>query len=939
MKSEAIQVRGAAEHNLKQVDVDIPRDQLVVITGVSGSGKSSLAFDTIYAEGQRRYLESLSSYARQFLGLKEKPAVESISGLSPVISIDQKSTARNNPRSTVATVTEIYDYLRLLFARLGVAHDPAGQPIQKLSSTEIIDRVRALPDGHRLLILAPIARAQKGEFAHLPDLYRRQGYARLRVDGVIYDLDEFPKLQKYVKHDIEVVVDRLANQASNLSRLTASVTAALALGNNPLLVIDVDDQDRAHFFSRHFFSARFPDFVPPEMEPRTFSFNSPQGACPACSGLGQRLDVSPKLVLVNDNLTINQGAFRPYKPLILAMINQVALAYKFSTQVPVSQLPAAAIDRILYGTGDQVYSIKSASGSLWRTTYEGLIPHLQRRYKETDSDFARREIERYMVKSDCLSCNGKRLLESVLMVLVAGQSIADVVALTVIQARDFFQKLTWPTEANRQLAEPIIAEIKARLSFLQEVGLGYLNLDRAANTLSGGEAQRIRLATQIGSGLQGVLYVLDEPSIGLHQRDNDQLLKTLIKLRDLGNSVLVVEHDEDTIRRADYLIDVGPGAGLAGGQIVAAGKPAAVARNRQSLTGDYLAGRKKVDYPKSRRQPNQAKLKIVGAAANNLKKIDVEIPLGLLVGVSGVSGSGKSSLINDILANELRNRLHRAQVAVGVHEDLTGVDQLDKVVIIDQSPIGRTPRSNPATYVSAYTDIRNLMAATKEARIRGFRPGHFSFNVAGGRCEACRGDGTIKREMHFLPDIYVVCQVCQGQRYTPEVLAVRYQNLTISEILNLTVAEALEVFGKIPALANKLKTLLDVGLGYVALGQPAPTLSGGEAQRVKLSKELSRPPSGRTIYILDEPTTGLHMEDVRHLIAVLQRLVAAKNTVVVIEHNLDVLKNADWLIDLGPDGGLEGGRLVGAGSPETLAGLTDSFTGRFLNKALAANRA
>ena len=939
-KLDHLVIKGASEHNLKNVSVDIPRDQLVVITGVSGSGKSSLAFDTIFAEGQRRYLESLSAYARQFLGLKEKPAVEQISGLSPVISIDQKSTGRNNPRSTVATVTEIYDYLRLLYARLGVAHDPAGKPIKRLSPTEIIRAVMALPAGHRLLILAPIAIAQKGQFAHLGDLYRQQGYARLRVDGIIYDLDELPKLAKQVKHDIEVVVDRVVNNDSNKSRISQSVTAALGLATGPLVVIDADDDDRIYRFSQHYHNPQFPDFVAPEMEPRTFSFNSPHGACPTCSGLGQRLEVSPALVIPNGNLSISEGALRPYNRMkmdawTMKRLAAVAKRYKFSLRQPTKELPTSALEKILYGTGSTLYKVEMSSGFAFESVYEGVITVLERLYRETDSDYRRREIERFMIRKACHVCQGQRLQPAVLAVLVGGQSIAAVADKTVGEARGFFQGLKWSKAEDRRLAEPILAELIARLSFLEEVGLGYLSLGRAANTLSGGEAQRIRLATQIGSGLQGVLYVLDEPSIGLHQRDNDRLLATLMRLRDSGNSVLVVEHDEATIRRADYVVDVGPGAGRAGGEIVAAGSPAAIESNRQSLTGDYLAGRRRIDLPKRRRRPQGNCLKIVGAAANNLKQIDVEIPLGLLVGVSGVSGSGKSSLVNDILAKELLARLHFAQVAAGSHTDIKGVeDHLDKVIIIDQSPIGRTPRSNAATYVGLYTPIRNLLAATTEARVRGFSPGHFSFNVIGGRCEACQGDGTIKKEMHFLPDIYVVCDVCTGQRYTPEVLEVRYQGLTVSDILGLSVAEAANVFAEIPAVANKIKTLVDVGLGYITLGQPAPTLSGGEAQRVKLAKELSRRPTGRTIYILDEPTTGLHMEDVANLIAVLQRLVSGGNTVIVIEHNLDVLKSVDWLIDLGPEGGAAGGELIACGSPEAVAANPESATGHFLKPSL-----
>ena len=935
-----LEIRGANEHNLKNISLILPRDQLVVVTGVSGSGKSSLAFDTIFAEGQRRYLESLSAYARQFLGLKEKPDVEQITGLSPVISIDQKSTGRNNPRSTVATVTEIYDYLRLLFARLGVAHDPAGQPISSLSPTEIIRGVTALPADHRLLILAPVVTSQKGEHAHIPAIYQQQGYSRARVDGIIYDLDEFPSLAKQIKHDIEIVVDRVVNSQDNADRIGQSVNAALAIAQGPLVVIDASDDDRRHRFSQTYYNPEFPDFVPPALEPRTFSFNSPQGACQTCSGLGQRLEVSPELVIPNGNLTINEGAIRPFNRLkaeswTLKRLAAVGERFGFSLRVPTGQLSPETLKRVLYGTGTEKYQLTLSNGFSFSTTYEGVIPQLERRHRQTDSAFIRQEIENFMIKRDCHDCQGRRLAPAVLAVTINDRSIADVCTLTVVEALDWIGSLSWDKPGQTKMAGPILAEVGARLGFLQEVGLDYLTLDRSANTLSGGEAQRIRLATQIGSGLQGVLYVLDEPSIGLHQRDNDRLLKTLARLRDLGNSVLVVEHDEDTIRRADYVVDIGPGAGEAGGQVVAIGTPQEVAANPDSLTGDYLAGRRQIDYPPKRRRPTAARLEIVGARAHNLKDLTVEIPLGLLIGVSGVSGSGKSSLINDVLANELHVRLHRANASVGPHDDLRGVaEHLDKVVIIDQSPIGRTPRSNSATYVGLYTPIRTLMAATTEARLRGFGPGHFSFNVAGGRCEACSGDGVIKKEMHFLPDIYVVCEVCQGQRYSPEVLTVRYRGRTISDILNLSVTEALELFDNQPAIKNKLKTLSAVGLGYIKLGQSAPTLSGGEAQRVKLSKELSRRPTGRTIYILDEPTVGLHMEDVKRLVEILQTLVSAGNSVIIIEHNLDVLKNADWLIDLGPDGGAGGGRVVAIGTPEAVAQQSKSVTGQFLKPML-----
>ena len=934
--SESISIQGAREHNLKNVDVDIPRNQLVVITGVSGSGKSSLAFDTIYAEGQRRYVESLSAYARQFLGLMEKPDVDQITGLSPAISIDQKSGSRN-PRSTVATVTEVYDYLRLLYARLGTPHGPDGQPISQMSVEDISQGLMALPQNHRLLILAPVVKDKKGEHAHIPEIYIRQGYARARVDGIVYALEEFPALNKKFKHTIEIVVDRLVNKPDQASRVYESVEAGLKLANGQLLVVDADNKDHQTDFNQRYYNPDYPDFVVPEMEPRTFSFNSPHGACPACMGLGNRKEVDPQMVIPNGRLTIAEGAIRPYNRMTvdswtLKKLRALAEKYDFSLRVPTGQLSQEIIAKVLYGTGTDVYQVALGNDRVFETTYEGVIPTLERRYQETTSDFSRREIERFMVERPCHSCQGKRLKPAVLAITFHDLSIAETTAKTVDQALDLFKNLKLaPKEAK--VGGQVLKEISARLGFLHEVGLGYLNLDRAANTLSGGEAQRIRLATQIGSSLQGVLYVLDEPSIGLHQRDNAKLLTTLKRLRDLGNSVLVVEHDEATIRSADFVVDVGPGAGVNGGQIVAAAKPADLAKVKDSLTADYLTGRQRISLPIKRRRA-KAHLKIVEAEEHNLQKLSVTIPLGVLVVVSGVSGSGKSTLINDVLARELHTRLSRANHAVGRHKDIEGVENLDKVIIIDQSPIGRTPRSNPATYVGLFTPIRELFAATPESKLKGYKPGRFSFNVAGGRCENCQGDGLIKIEMHFLPDVFVTCEVCQGRRYNQEALAIHYKGKTISDVLDMTITEAADFFENIPSVQTKLATLQEVGLGYMKLGQPATTLSGGEAQRVKLATELSKRATGKTLYILDEPTTGLHMDDVSRLLTVLHRLVDVGNSMIIIEHNLDVVKNADWLIDLGPEGGQAGGQLVAEGTPEMVAKVKGSFTGQYLRKLL-----
>jgi excinuclease ABC subunit A len=935
--SEYISVSGAREHNLKNVNIEIPREKLVVITGLSGSGKSSLAFDTIYAEGQRRYVESLSSYARQFLGLMEKPDVDQIDGLSPAISIDQKSTSRN-PRSTVATVTEIYDYLRLLFARIGVPHCPIdGNEVKRLSPQAIVDEVLSMPEGARLMILAPIVNAKKGQFEHIPAEYQRSGFARARVDGVIYSLDEWPGLDKKFKHTIEIVVDRLSNDQSNQSRLTQSVEQALEIGKESLIIHNADSGDD-QLLSQRYACPDHPELALPELEPRIFSFNAPQGACPTCTGLGSRLEVDPELVIPNGNLTIAEGAIRPFNRVnsdawYMKKMQAVADKYGFSLHVPTSELKEEDLEKILYGTGSEKYTITLGTGRDFDSTYEGVIPNLERRHKDTDSDFMRRDIERFMRELPCYTCKGARLRPEVLAVTVHNFSIKDIVDLSVSDALDIFTNTKF-SEKELFIVAQVVKEITSRLSFLNNVGLNYLNLSRSAATLSGGEAQRIRLATQIGSGLQGVLYVLDEPSIGLHQRDNDRLITTLKHLRDLGNSVLVVEHDEDTIRAADWLIDIGPGAGVHGGNVVAAGRPEDVAKNQESVTGRYLSSIESIAVPKKRRKGNGRELIIKGAAENNLKNIDATIPLGQLVVVSGVSGSGKSSLINDILAKELQARLHRAHLVPGKHQEIQGIDNLDKVIIIDQSPIGRTPRSNSATYTGVFTAIRELFANTPESNIRGYKAGRFSFNVKGGRCENCQGDGIIKIEMHFLPDVYVTCEVCKGKRYNREALEITYKGKNISDVLEMTVEQAVGFFENQPGIARKMQTLDDVGLGYIKLGQPATTLSGGEAQRIKLASELSRRPTGKTLYILDEPTTGLHSADVKKLLEVLNALVDTGNSMVIIEHNLDVVKSADHIIDMGPEGGEGGGEVLAIGTPEQVAKIDTSHTGRYLTNML-----
>lgn len=934
---DEIVVKGAREHNLKNIDVVIPREKLVVITGLSGSGKSSLAFDTIYAEGQRRYVESLSAYARQFLGLMEKPDVDQIDGLSPAISIDQKSTSRN-PRSTVATVTEIYDYLRLLFARIGVPHCPVcGKPVVRQTAANIIDQVEVLYEGKRIMVLAPVVIDKKGAFEHIPEQYQRAGFARARVDGVVYALDEFPELDKNIRHSIEIVVDRLVGGSEARQRLAQSVEQALELADSCVSILDADSSELTGF-TLMYACDNHPEVKIPELEPRTFSFNSPHGACPTCTGLGNKLVVDPELVIPNGRLTIAEGAIRPYNRInmdnwYIKKLQAVADRFKFNLHEPTSAISAENMRRILYGTGDESYRINLGGGRSYNTTYEGVIPNLERRHKETESEFMRRDIERFMQEKPCSACEGRRLKPEVLAVTIHNKSIMDICEMSIDDAVLYFEKLKLnPTEM--QIAKLVLKEISARLHFLQDVGLNYLTLLRSATTLSGGEAQRIRLATQIGSGLMGVLYVLDEPSIGLHQRDNERLIATLKHLRDLGNTVLVVEHDEDTIRTADYLLDIGPGAGVHGGHVVAHGTPKEVEKNPASITGQYLSGQREIEVPKKRRTGNGKTLRIVGARENNLQNVDVTIPLGAFVVVSGVSGSGKSSLINDILAKELQARLHHASTVPGRHDDIEGIKELDKAIIIDQSPIGRTPRSNPATYTGLFTPIRELFASVPEAKLRGYSAGRFSFNVRGGRCENCTGDGIIKIEMHFLPDVYVPCEVCHGKRYNREALEIHYKGKDISDVLAMTCEQALEFFENIPAIARKLQTLVDVGLGYIALGQPATTLSGGEAQRIKLASELSRRATGRTLYILDEPTTGLHMADVEKLLGVMHALVDTGNSMVIIEHNLDVIKSADWLIDMGPEGGNGGGRVVAEGTPEQVAKNPASFTGKFLKHML-----
>ncbi len=935
---DSIVIKGAREHNLKNIDLELPRNKLIVFTGLSGSGKSSLAFDTIYAEGQRRYVESLSSYARMFLGQMEKPEVDYIEGLSPAISIDQKSTS-NNPRSTVGTVTEIHDYFRLMYARMGTPHCPdCGRVISRQSVDQVVDQIKALGEGTRIQVIAPAVRARKGEHQKLFDQIRKDGYVRVRVDGVIYDINEVPALDKKYKHTIDVIVDRLVIREGFESRLSDSLETAFAFGEG-LVKIDVNGAEELTFSQNY----ACPDcgVSIEELTPRMFSFNNPFGACPTCMGLGMMLKMDEGIIVPNHSLSLAQGAISvtgwqsDSKDTIAAMyFNALAERYGFSLDTPWSELSDTAKKVVLYGTGNEklhiAYNREFGSGT-FDAPFEGIINNLERRYKETQSDSAKQELESYMSSIPCPDCGGRRLKRESLAVTVGGISIAELSSMTVTRARDFLNAITL-SESEKIIAAQILKELNSRLGFLTDVGLNYLTLSRAANTLSGGEAQRIRLATQIGSGLVGVLYILDEPSIGLHQRDNAKLLKTLKNMRDLGNTLVVVEHDEETIREADYVVDIGPGAGEHGGRLVAKGTPDEIMENENSITGQFLSGKRSIPVPKSRRKPEKW-LKVRGARANNLKHVDVDIPLGVFTCVTGVSGSGKSSLVNEIVRKTLLRDLNRAKVHIGNYYDaLEGIGQLDKIIDIDQSPIGRTPRSNPATYTGLFDLIRDVFAMTPDAKVRGFSNGRFSFNTKGGRCETCKGDGIIKIEMHFLPDVYVPCEVCKGKRYNRETLEVHYKGKSISDVLDMTVEEALRFFEPIPRIARKLQTLFDVGLGYVRLGQPSTTLSGGEAQRVKLATELSRRDTGKTLYVLDEPTTGLHVADVERLLKILTRLVEGGSSVLVIEHNLDVIKTSDYIIDLGPEGGDMGGTIVGCGTPEELAQNEKSYTGAYLKR-------
>jgi excinuclease ABC subunit A len=958
-------VKGARVHNLKNIDVEIPRDQLVVITGLSGSGKSSLAFDTIYAEGQRRYVESLSTYARQFLQLTEKPDVDQIDGLSPAISIDQK-TASRNPRSTVGTVTEIYDYLRLLYAKIGHPHCPeCDAEIGRLTASQIVDEVANMEEDKKIMLLAPIVRDRKGEHLKMMDKVRKDGFVRIRVDGDIYNINEDLQLDPKKKHTIEIVVDRLVvrnfkkiikklssgeeveEKNEDRSRLADSIETCLRYGDGLMTVLDADSGEE-RLFSEHFACDTHGVIPLPEIAPRSFSFNSPHGACEDCHGLGTKLRINPKLVIPNPRLTIAEGAIVPWSISSMRLnwynnlLKEVGKKYGFDINTPIGKLSEEQINIIMHGSGEEKFRAKYAgqnSSYETDTTYEGVIPNLERRYHESDSDYVRKNIEKFMEITTCETCKGMRLRPEILAITVLDKSIIEATRMSIEDADAFFKKLQpgkekLLTDNEYTIARLIINEIIARLQFLRNVGLSYLTLDRGASTLSGGEAQRIRLATQIGSSLQGVLYVLDEPSIGLHQRDNSRLIKTLENLRDLGNTVIVVEHDEETIRVADYVLDIGPGAGKHGGSVIAQGTAAEIQKNKDSITGQYLSGKKKIEIPGKRRKGNGNFLEIIGAEEHNLKTVDIKLPLNTFIGVTGVSGSGKSSLINHILCPVLATKLNRAKQTAGKHKEIRGTEHLDKIINIDQSPIGRTPRSNPATYTGVFSDIRELFASTSEAKLRGYRDGRFSFNVKGGRCESCQGDGMVKIEMHFLPDIYVPCEVCKGQRYNSETLEVTWHGKNIADVLDMTVDEALEFFEAIPQINNKLSTLNSVGLGYIHLGQSATTLSGGEAQRIKLATELAKRSTGKTIYVLDEPTTGLHFEDVKKLLSVLQALVDKGNTVLTIEHNLDVVKSVDYIIDLGPEGGDAGGMVLCTGTPEEVAKCSDSYTGQFLLKML-----
>lgn len=940
MTAKNIFVKGAREHNLKDIDIEIPRDELVVLTGLSGSGKSSLAFDTIYAEGQRRYVESLSSYARMFLGQMEKPDVDYIEGLSPAISIDQKTTSKN-PRSTVGTVTEIYDYLRLLYARIGIPHCPiCGREIKQQTIDQIVDQIMSMEERTKIQVLAPVVRARKGEHVKEIDAARRGGFVRVRVDGIIYDLSETIKLEKNKKHTIEIVVDRLVIGPDIHSRLADSLETAAGLSGGLVVINVIDGEDIT--FSQNYACPEHGISVE-ELTPRMFSFNNPYGACPKCTGLGVFMKIDPDLILPDKRLSIHKGGLKASGwamegSTIAAMyLEGLSKHYHFSLDTPVGELPPEIIDILLYGTKGEKIELERRSeygSGKYKTEFEGIINNLERRFRDTQSSWIKEEIESYMSAIPCDACHGHRLSPTSLAVTVGGMNISEFCEMSVVDALDFINRLEL-SERELMIAQTILKEIRERLGFLKSVGLEYLTLSRSSGTLSGGESQRIRLATQIGSSLMGVLYILDEPSIGLHQRDNDKLLATLKRLRDLGNTVLVVEHDEETMLAADHIVDIGPGAGIHGGNVVYNGPVSGIMDCEGSITGQYLSGRKKVEVPKKRRRGNGKKLTVVGATQNNLKNITVDFPLGKFICVTGVSGSGKSSLVNEILYKRLAAELNGAKTRAGAHQDMKGIEYLDKVIEINQAPIGRTPRSNPATYTGVFTDIRDLYASTQDAKLRGFNSGRFSFNVKGGRCEACQGDGIIKIEMHFLPDVYVPCEVCKGKRYNRETLEIKYKGKSIYDVLEMTVEESLSFFSSLPKISRKLQTLQDVGLNYIKVGQPATTLSGGEAQRVKLATELSKRPTGRTIYILDEPTTGLHIADVHRLIDVLQKLVDSGNTVIVIEHNLDLIKTADYIIDLGPEGGDKGGTIVATGTPEAVAKVEESYTGQYLKKVLA----
>ena len=935
-----IYIKGAREHNLKNIDVIIPRNKLIVITGLSGSGKSTLAFDTIYAEGQRRYVESLSSYARQFLDRMEKPDVEYIEGLSPAISIDQKGVSKN-PRSTVGTITEIYDYLRLLFSRIGEPHCPkCGRKISKSSLDEIVDKVMDLGEGTKIIILAPVVRGKKGQYKKLFEELKRKGFVRVNIDGETYDLDEEIEIERYKIHEIDVIVDRLIIDKKERSIIADSIETALSLADR-VVKIQIKDGETLIFSEK--FTCPYCNISLPDITPRLFSFNSPYGACPECGGLGFKMEVDPKLLVPDEDKTIREGAILPIGKLegkyYTYLLESLARVYKFSLDIPFKDLDEKVKNIIFYGSNERVRFSYRSTRENWSyySTFEGIINNLMRRYKETKSESSREEIEKYMINKTCHLCGGKRLKKEALSVLIRGKSIADIASMSIKEALIFFDKLKL-TSYEEKIASVIIKEIKSRLEFLQNVGLEYLTLDRNSSTLSGGEAQRIRLATQIGSKLTGVIYILDEPSIGLHPRDDERLLDTLKSLRDLGNTVIVVEHDEATIRAADYIIDLGPGAGVDGGEIVAAGPPKDIEKNPKSLTGQYLTGKKEIKIPKNRRKGNGKYLEFLGVSQFNLKNIDVKIPLGTLTCITGVSGSGKSTLLEEVIYKALMRKLHKSPVIPGKFREIKGLSYIDKVIIIDQSPIGRTPRSNPATYTGVFDHIRRLFSELPDSKMKGFKPGRFSFNIRGGRCEACQGAGQIKIEMFFLPDVYVECEVCKGKRYNRETLEIKYKGKNISDVLEMTVDEAYRFFKNIPVIERKLKLLKDVGLGYIKLGQSAVTLSGGEAERIKLSRELSKKSTGKTLYLLDEPTTGLHFHDINQLLGVLQRLVDKGNTVLVIEHNLDVIKTADYIIDLGPEGGDEGGYIVAEGTPEEVAEAENSYTGEFLREMLGRKR-